>query len=140
MSKSYRVRKSDSAMREAFRSAGFDLPNEPLQLPSVVSISTQRPAIPSKTANQTELDLHGFGEDQAYEKLEAFIRECHRARCGQVLVITGKGSGKLKRLVPLWLAARPFKELVADVRIANPWDGGEGALYVRLHEKRVRIS
>ena len=78
------------------------------------------------------LDLHGCNVDQAYDKLENFIRECARKGYRNVLVITGKGTGKLKRLVPLWLEVTPFKEFVADARVADPWDGGDGALYVRL--------
>ena len=80
------------------------------------------------------LDLHGCSEDRAYDKLENFIRECARKGYHKVLVITGKGTGKLKRLVPLWLEVRPFEEFVADVCVADPWDGGDGALYVCLRD------
>ena len=79
-----------------------------------------------------ELDLHGRNEDQAYGMLEEFIRGRHGDGYREVLVITGKGSGKLKRLVPLWLEARPFKEFVGSTCVAKPWHGGEGALYVSL--------
>lgn len=79
-----------------------------------------------------KLDLHGRNQDQAYEMLEKFIRKCHGDGDRCVLVITGKGSGTLKRLVPDWLEAGLFKELVAGTRVADPWHGGEGARYVHL--------
>ena len=79
-----------------------------------------------------KLDLHGRNQDQAYEMLKKFIRKCHGGGVRYVLVITGKGAGILKRRVPLWLEVAPFKEFVAETRVAEPWNGGEGALYVRL--------
>ena len=56
------------------------------------------------------LDLHGCNRDQAYERLEEFIRKRHGDGYRVVRVITGKGSGTLKRLVPQWLEVAPFKE------------------------------
>ena len=79
-----------------------------------------------------KLDLHGRNQDQAYEMLKKFIRKRHSDRVRDVLVITGKGSGTLKRCVPLWLGVATFEEFVAETRVAEPWNGGEGALYVRL--------
>lgn len=79
-----------------------------------------------------KLDLHGCNRDQAYEMLEKFIRKRHGDGVRYVRVITGKGSGMLKRLVPQWLQVAPFKELVAGTRVADPWNGGEGARDVHL--------
>lgn len=152
MSSNDHGRKFDTALAEAFRRAGYDLagaqvPSDDLKsgsrsrlLPIAVSGHRQTPATLFGAADLPKLDLHGCNEDQAHEGLEAFIRARHREGRRKVLVITGKGSGKLRRLVPLWLEARPFKEFVANACIANPWDGGEGALYVHLHERRMRIS
>ena len=81
---------------------------------------------------ERKLDLHGCNQDQAYEMLEEFIRKRHGDGDRHVLVITGKGSGKLKRLVPQWLQVAPFKEFVAGTRVADSWNGGEGARYVHL--------
>ena len=80
-----------------------------------------------------KLDLHGCNRDQAYELLKKFIGKRHVDGVRYVLVITGKGSGMLKRLVPQWLQVAPFKEFVAGTRVADPWNGGEGARYVHLH-------
>ena len=79
-----------------------------------------------------ELDLHGRNQDQAYEMLGEFIRKRRGDGYRKVLVITGKGSGILKRLVPLWLEEAPLKEFVDGTHVAEPWHGGEGALQVYL--------
>ena len=141
MSSNDHGRKFDTALAEAFRRSGYDIPDarvrsgdlklgsRSLRLRIAVSGYRQTSAIPFAAANRPKLDLHRYNEDQAYERLEAFIRACHGEGCRKALVITGKGSGKLKRLVRLWLEERPFKEFVAKACIANPWDGGDGALY-----------
>ena len=137
-----------TVMAEAFARAGWNAPD-----PRPVS-----PWVPEPKARQTperardaisfnvsrcvyhsgvfdgarKLDLHGRNQDQAYGMLEEFIRKRHGDGDRVVLVVTGKGSGKLKRLVPDWLEAGPFKEFVAGTCVADPWNGGEGARYVHL--------
>lgn len=143
MSSNDHGRELDTALAEAFRKAG--VASSPPVYPKSNSRGRQlqlhvpeawRPsAINLGPGYSAELDLHGCSEDRAYEKLDQFIRGCARKGHRKALVITGKGSGKLKRLVPLWLEARPFKEFVLDACVADPWDGGDGALYVRLSER-----
>ena len=136
-------RNSDTVMAEAFRRAGVSpaLPDDPKagsrgsHLRLLVPGAWWPSAVNLGSGYSAELDLHGCSEDRAYEKLGKFVRECSRKGYCKVLVITGKGSGKLKRLVPLWLEARPFTEFVANACAADPWDGGDGALYVRLRER-----
>lgn len=184
LSRSYSVRISDTAMAEALRRAGYDLPDDRVlsddlktsshsqllrrqlqdpgkSTPSSIIVTRRSGATPAigrlprkvraplqtavpgyrqtltilvKPAGPPELDLHGCNQIQAYERLEAFIRARHLEGHRKVLVITGKGSGTLKRLVPFWLETGPFKELVDSVRHADPCDGGDGALYVYLRE------
>ena len=121
--------RSDVRTRRDHRKAGV----HPSPRPAGAAACRQAPLTATGSGNRPQLDLHGFTQDQAHEALKAFIGECRRGRCHEVLVITGKGSGTLKRLVPLWLEARPFEACVADACIAEPWDGGDGALRVRLH-------
>lgn len=150
MSNNDHGRESDTALAEALRRAGCDLPDA--QVPSddrktssrlrllrtAVPGYRQTLANPFGPADLPKLDLHGCNEDQAYEELEAFIRARHREGPRKVLVITGKGSGKLKRLVPHWLEGG-LRELVAHNCLADSWDGGDGALYVYLREGRIQI-
>ena len=149
MSRSDYSHEFDTVMADAFSRAGLDLSNvqtpqdhlkartHPLPRPAGVSTCWRAPMAASGSENRPHLDLHGCSEDQAYVTLKAFIATCHRGGCREVLVITGKGSGKLKRLVPLWLEVEPFKEVVANACVADPWDGGDGALYVRLQKGGV---
>lgn len=145
MSRSDYPHEIDTVMADAFRKAGLarfsvqtrrdhrKARTHPSPRPAGVSTYWRASLIATGSGNRPQLDLHGYTEDRAYEWLKAFIGACHRERFHEVLVITGKGSGKLKRLVPLWLEARPFEAFVVSARVADPWDGGDGALYVRLH-------
>lgn len=136
-----------TVMADAFARAGWDAsdprPASP-RMPELQSRQTPEHAsapIPFKVPQcmssgrfdkPRTLNLHGRNEDQAYGMLDEFIKKRQGDGYREVLVITGKGSGKLKRLVPLWLEVAPFKEFVARTRFADPWNGGEGARYVYL--------
>ncbi len=95
------------------------------------------------------LDLHGFRQHEAKDKLEAFILSAHASGKRCVLVITGKGSrqgddanwmdgpkGILKQKVPQWLTEPPLGGIVLNSCIAQPRHGGAGALYVYLRRRR----
>lgn len=143
MSSNDYVRKFDTVMAAAFRKAGFTsvLPDDPkagshrqpLQI-HVLGVQWQS-AINLGSGYSACLDLHGRSEDRAYEELETFLKGCIRKGYCTVLVITGKGTGKLRRLVRLWLKDGPLKQYVANARDAASWDGGEGALYAHLSER-----
>jgi DNA-nicking Smr family endonuclease len=62
-------------------------------------------------------------------------------------VVTGKGArgaerdpfserGVLRRLVPQWLKAPEFRNLVVGFEAAHVGHGGVGALYVQLRRRR----
>lgn len=143
-----------TVMAEAFARAGLetsDLRPAAPRVPEPQSRQTPERASDSISLNVSrciyhsgvldeacKLDLHGRNQDQAYGMLEQFIRKRYGDGYRVVLVITGKGSGKLKRLVPGWLEAGPFKEFVASTRVADPRNGGEGARYVYLRQCRTR--
>jgi len=81
------------------------------------------------------LDLHGATQDQAWERLSAFLTSCteHRVRC--VRVVHGKGYGSrdgnavLKQTVRRWLAQWPQVQAYAE---CAERDGGAGAVHVLL--------
>lgn len=99
-----------------------------------------------------KLDLHGLTRAEAHRRLRSFITaaQIQGKRC--VLVITGKGSSKqksddapfmrsekagiLREAVPKWLLAPDLRQLVIDIRHAQPKHGGSGALYVLLRRSR----
>ena len=87
------------------------------------------------------IDLHGMTQDEAHAALNRFIAAAHRAGKRQVLVITGKGmrsggQGVLRNAVPHWLNGAGLREKIIAFDYANPKDGGEGALYVRLRKPK----
>ncbi len=88
------------------------------------------------------MDLHGMTRDEAGRELKAFLARAAAAGHRTVLVITGKGlasdggKGVLKAAVPGWLNESPNRERILGFSPAQPKDGGDGALYVRLKRKR----
>jgi DNA-nicking Smr family endonuclease len=91
------------------------------------------------------LDLHGMKQNEARERLSAFLHRAQARGKSLVLIITGKGTaapegaerGVLRRAVPLWLALPEFRALVIGFEEAAPAHGGAGALYVRIRRNRI---
>lgn len=84
---------------------------------------------------EARLDLHGLSQERAYAALHRFIRRAGEEGVRTVLIITGKGrvgGGVLRRMVPLWLEEGDLSRIVLGIAPAQPKDGGDGALYVRL--------
>lgn len=96
------------------------------------------------TEIEGKLDLHGYQQAAAKNRLLHFLDEAQRREKSLVLVITGKGTvtsadgerGVLKRQVPLWLAQPEFRALVIGFEEAAPSHGGAGALYVRVRRRK----
>jgi len=93
------------------------------------------------------LDLHGYTQREAHDALVHFLRAAQADGVRIALVVTGKGArgierdpfaerGVLRRLVPLWLHAPEFRNLVVGFVAAHVGHGGDGALYVRLRRRR----
>ena len=94
---------------------------------------------------EARLDLHGLTRDQARSRLVQFLGGCQNRGYLWVLVITGKGqrnvnteepygarSHTLRALVPQWLEDPSLRPVVSAYTTAKSYDGGDGALYVRL--------
>jgi DNA-nicking Smr family endonuclease len=82
-----------------------------------------------------ELDLHGFNQAEARQRLTDFLARSRDGGCRCVRIVHGKGyrSGArgpvLKTAVNLWL--RRHMDVMAFVS-ARAIDGGSGAVYVLL--------
>jgi len=84
------------------------------------------------------IDLHGFYEDEARERLLEAIHQTKQTGGKTLLVITGKGlggKGVLRRALPVWLAATDFASLTSGYAQAHLRHGGSGAWYVFLKQK-----
>ena len=99
---------------------------------------TQRRLFRGDVPVERRLDLHGLTAARAESRLAQFIETAARDGCRCVLVITGKGAGILRGLVPNWLKRQPLSQYVLALAEARPNDGGSGALYVLLRRKRSR--
>ena len=99
---------------------------------------TQRRLFRGDVPVDRQLDLHGLTAARAESRLAQFIETAARDGCRCVLVITGKGAGILRGLVPDWLKRQPLSFYILALAEARPHDGGSGALYVLLRRKRSR--
>lgn len=98
---------------------------------------------------ERRLDLHGYTEKEAYDKVFEFVKTSYLQNCRCILIITGKGSlhreedddifasrGILKDQVPNWLNSDELRPLILSFSYSKPADGGEGALYILLRRNR----
>ena len=100
-----------------------------------------------------KLDLHGLTLDQANRAVKKFIIQCFEEGYKNLLIITGKGirskvqnnpylsekMSVLKYSVPEFL--KSDKELlnkIKDIKTAEIKDGGEGAFYIFLKQKKLQ--
>jgi DNA-nicking Smr family endonuclease len=78
---------------------------------------------------QARLDLHELRVHQADVALTRFLDECANKRFKYLLVIHGKGTGRLKALTQKRLIDTPCVQAFCSAIKA---DGGQGATYVLL--------
>lgn len=76
-----------------------------------------------------ELDLHRLTTEEAMPRLDQFLYETYSAGLHTVRVVHGKGTGKLRSSVRIWL---PKQSLVKSFRTGFPWEGGDGVTIVEL--------
>jgi DNA-nicking Smr family endonuclease len=90
---------------------------------------------------ESEIDLHGMSRARARDALAGFLAAYQGRQRACVRVITGhgrrgpEGTGVLREEVPRWLNDPPLRARVLAFAVAQPRDGGHGALYVLLRKK-----
>ena len=98
----------------------------------------QAKAVKSGKAGYTQsIDLHGCRLDEAYRKLQYFIKSMSKEGHRHVLIITGKGKnneGILRNQLPQWLNQESLSPYIIAYSQAQPKDGGAGAWYVNLRQ------
>ena len=92
-----------------------------------------------KAEAEAVIDLHGLRQEEARQRLLAFLQRCQAQGMKAAIVITGKGGradgdggGVLRRAVPLWLALPELRGLVIGFTEAGAGLGGSGALILRI--------
>lgn len=93
-----------------------------------ISFSNVR-ASASEGGFSPEIMLRGMTVDEAMEKLEKFLDDAMLAGVGQVYVIHGKGTGKLRRKLSAFLKSH---NSVDSIRIGDWNEGGHGVTIARL--------
>jgi DNA-nicking Smr family endonuclease len=104
----------------------------------------------------SRIDLHGMGIEQAKDAVFRYLSAAQANGLRTVVVVTGKGDspfarhtlhgaafhqtperrGKLRALLPEWLAEPHFRLLVSGYQPAHPRHGGGGAFYVKIRRLR----
>ena len=94
-----------------------------------------------KTRPEGVIDLHGYRLYNAKLALQKYIMNAYEKNIRNILIITGKGynnTGILKREVPLWLNDQKLMSLLVNFEIAPKEFGGEGALLVKIKNKKKK--
>ena len=88
------------------------------------------------------LDLHGYRLHNARIALQKYIFNAYEKNIRNILIITGKGynnKGILKKEVPLWLNDQNLMSLLVNFEIAPKEFGGDGALLVKIKNKKKNL-
>jgi hypothetical protein len=78
---------------------------------------------------QEILDLHTFSPSEAASLIDDYLQAAADKGYSEVVIVHGKGTGKLRRRVHGVLSTHP---MVAGFREAEPWRGGWGATVVAI--------
>ena len=112
--------------------------------------NTLRKIKKGKLKIQSKLDLHGFTVEESKEKVAEFILKNYEYKKRLLLIITGKGkrlgvsegwkgTGKLKKNVPIWLSSVQLSKYILWFDSARPENGGEGALMIYLKKSKNEL-
>ena len=88
------------------------------------------------------IDLHGYRLHNAKIALQKYTLNAYEKNIRNILIITGKGynnKGILKKEVPLWLNGQNLMSLLVNFEIAPKEFGGDGALLVKIKNKKKNL-
>jgi DNA mismatch repair protein MutS2 len=93
----------------------------------------KRPVIKTPVSDEgfnPEILLRGLTVDEALEKLDKFLDDAVVAGVGQVYIVHGKGTGRLRKQLSIYLKAHAAVE---SIRIGDWNEGGHGVTIARLN-------
>jgi len=82
-------------------------------------------------SEQAELKLIGLRVEEALDMLEPFLNQASLSNIGEVRIVHGLGSGKLKQAVREYLS---HHQLVENFRSGEPHEGRDGATVVKIRD------
>ncbi len=112
----------------------------PPQAPLPQNRSTEKRVRRGDVEIAATLDLHGHTQDAALVALSRFLHRAQTRGDRTVIVVTGAGrggEGVLKRMLPMWLATKDIRPLIAGYAPAHRSHGGAGAFYVFIKRPRT---
>ena len=95
-----------------------------------------------KVRPECVIDLHGYRLHNAKIALQKYILNAYEKNVRNILIITGKGynnRGILKKEVPLWLGDQNLRSLLVNFETAPKEFGGDGALLVKIKNKKKNL-
>ena len=90
---------------------------------------TSRVTVPEVESPGVEVSLRGMRADDALDILEKYLDRAYLAGLPYVRIVHGKGTGTLRKLARDLMRQHP---LVAEIREAAQYEGGEGVTIARL--------
>ncbi len=91
--------------------------------------TTSRVSLPAVESPGIEVSLRGMRAEEALDRLDKYLDRAYLAGLPYVRIVHGKGTGTLRKLARDLLREHP---LVAEVREAQPHEGGEGVTIAKL--------
>jgi DNA mismatch repair protein MutS2 len=88
-----------------------------------------RVTVPDVESPGVEVSLRGLRADDALDKLEKYLDRAYLAGLPYVRIVHGKGTGTLRKLARDMMRQHP---LVAEIREAAQYEGGEGVTIAKL--------
>jgi len=105
--------------------------------PGNLSDHTIKKILKGKIKIESEIDLHGMGRYEAREKINSFIYESVINGHRYINIITGKGTGVLRKTLLECLEDKNVYKYVISFSTAHRKQGGEGAFILHLRKKET---
>ncbi len=105
--------------------------------PKQITRETLRKILKGKIKIDAEIDLHGMDRFEAREKIENFIFDSFLNGNRYINIITGKGSGVIRRVVQDYLDDEKSYKFIISFSNAHRKQGGDGAFVLHLRKKET---
>ena len=105
--------------------------------PNQITRETLRKILKGKIKIDAEIDLHGMDRFEAREKIENFIFDSFLNGNRYINIITGKGSGVIRRVVKDYLDDEKSYKFIISFSNAHRKQGGDGAFVLHLRKKET---
>ena len=105
--------------------------------PGNLSDHTIKKILKGKIKIESEIDLHGMGRYEAREKINSFIYKSVINGHRYINIITGKGTGVLRKTLVECLEDKNVYKYVISFSTAHRKQGGEGAFILHLRKKET---